>query len=233
MKERLLLLVTRYRTEITLFICVVVSTAVGMVGLYVAYKTQAKGEIVKIDSKQEESVQRPHIQEKPTEIWVDVSGAVISPGAYSISDGSRLTDIIEKAGGLSDQADTDFFYRNFNNARRLVDQEKIYIPRFDEVQQGIFVEGRYYIDHALSRGSGSVLTGESSQNESQGNSHGSGKIGINSASLEELDTLSGIGEVTAQKIIDNRPYATLEELVQKKALGQSVFDKVKDLISLD
>ena len=60
----------------------------------------------------------------------------------------------------------------------------------------------------------------------------SGLININSASESELDTLTGVGPVTIGKIIDNRPYNTLEELVSKKAVSKSVFEKIKDSISL-
>ena len=60
----------------------------------------------------------------------------------------------------------------------------------------------------------------------------SGLIDINAASESELDTLSGIGPVTAGKIIDNRPYGSLEELVSKKAVSSSVFEKIKDHISV-
>lgn len=54
------------------------------------------------------------------------------------------------------------------------------------------------------------------------------KININTASLSELDSLSGVGSVTAQKIVAGRPYQTVEELVSKKAVGKAVFDKIKD-----
>lgn len=57
-------------------------------------------------------------------------------------------------------------------------------------------------------------------------------VSINSAPLARLDTLPGVGPVTAQKIIDNRPYQTLEELVSKKAVGQALYEKIKNLITL-
>jgi competence protein ComEA len=60
----------------------------------------------------------------------------------------------------------------------------------------------------------------------------SGKININSASAQQLDTLPGIGTVRAQKIIDNRPYSTINDLVKKKVLGEGIFEKLKDQISV-
>ena len=60
----------------------------------------------------------------------------------------------------------------------------------------------------------------------------SGKININTAGSAELDTLYGVGPATAQKIIDGRPYSKIEDLVAKKAVSQTVFDRIKDEISL-
>lgn len=61
----------------------------------------------------------------------------------------------------------------------------------------------------------------------------SGLIGINSATEKELDTLSGIGPVTAQKIVGNRPYASINELLDKKIVGSKVFSQIKDKISIE
>jgi competence protein ComEA len=148
-----------------------------------------------------------------SEITIDISGAVVSPGVYTLTDGARIKDAIEKAGGLSDSADMDFVNRSFNLAAKLQDGSKLYIP---EVGESI---------------------GSTTSNVAVGSSNASGVsvsglININSASESELDTLSGVGPVTAGKIIDNRPYTSLEELVSKKAVSQSVLEKIKDSISL-
>lgn len=68
-----------------------------------------------------------------------------------------------------------------------------------------------------------------SQNPSQNITE---KISINQASIEELDALPGIGPVTGQKIINNRPYQNFEELLTKKVVNKSTFEKIKDLIRL-
>ena len=69
----------------------------------------------------------------PTKIYLDIAGAVNKPGVYQLNLGSRLKDAIKIAGNLSDDADKDFFARNFNLARIVSDQEKIYVPSVWEV----------------------------------------------------------------------------------------------------
>jgi len=135
---------------------------------------------------------------------IDVSGAVVAPGVYMMPVGSRVIDAISIAGGLTGEADTEQIAVTINQASILSDGAKIYIP----------------------------IKGKTTQ-QTEGSSVISSKtISINTASLSELDTLSGIGPVTAKKIIDNRPYTKLEDLVTKKAMGQSLFDKLKNQLTL-
>lgn len=155
-----------------------------------------------------------------TKIYVDVSGNVNKPDLYEAPNNARLKELIEKAGGLSDNADKNFFSRNFNLARIVVDQEKIYIPSVWEVQNGYFTENPQTLNYLYPL----VNNQKSLTNNSL--------ININSASIEELDTLPGIGKITAQKIIDNRPFEALEELLNKKIINKSVFENIKNLITL-
>jgi competence protein ComEA len=135
---------------------------------------------------------------------IDVSGAVVAPGVYMISVGSRVIDAITIAGGLTAQADTEAIAATINQASILSDGAKVYIP----------------------------IQGKTTQ-QTEGSSVISSKtISINTASVSELDTLSGVGPVTAKKIIDNRPYTNLVDLVTKKAMGQSLFDKLKNQLTL-
>lgn len=73
-------------------------------------------------------------------ITIDISGAVASPGAYTLPRSSRLNDALIKAGGLTKDADAQFFRRNYNLAKILADQEKIYIPSYTETRMGKFKE---------------------------------------------------------------------------------------------
>jgi len=136
-------------------------------------------------------------------IVVHVDGAVSKPGVYEISVDSRVSDAVSASGGLSDSADMT----KVNLAAKVSDGQKIYVPKIGESDvKGVGVGDA---------GSGST-----------------GLININTASESQLDTLPGIGPVTAQKIIASRPYSTPEELLTKKAVGQSVYEKIKDLVTV-
>ena len=151
-----------------------------------------------------------NIVENFEKIFVDVSGSVNSPGLYAASNSSRVKNLIDLAGGLSEGADKEFFARNFNLAQVVSDQEKIHIPSMWEVSMGYFVESRSLREDT---------------NEFN-------KISINDATLEELDTLPGVGKVTGQKIIDNRPYGALQELIDRKVISENLLEKVEDLIEI-
>lgn len=151
-------------------------------------------------------------ENKKETIFVDISGSVLSPNVYEISSGARLKDLLIKAGGLSAEADRVYFAQNYNLAQVLNDQEKIYIPSTTETKGNTFAKNEVL-------GSTSIQKNKKS-------------ISINDATLEELDTLPGIGKTTAQKIIDSRPYANIEELIQKKIVYKSVFADIREMISL-
>ncbi|MEK7186068.1 MAG: ComEA family DNA-binding protein [Patescibacteria group bacterium] len=142
-------------------------------------------------------------------IIIDIEGAVISPGVYDLPVNSRIKDIIVRAGGLSQDADRVWFAKNINLAAKLTDGSKLYIPFKGDSPSPV-------LGTSSSLGTGSV----------------SDLININTASESQLDSLPGVGPATASKIINNRPYQSLEELVSKKALGSKVFENIKDKISI-
>ena len=158
-------------------------------------------------------------------IFVDVSGAVKKPNIYQIDFGARLKDIIDKAAGLSDEADKMFFNRNFNLARIVTDQEKIYVPSITEINNGIFIQNQRTLDYV----SPTISTGIASNAPTEDTNQ---LISLNSATIEELDQLPGIGQTTANKIIKNRPYSNIEELLTKKVVNKSVYEEIKELIEL-
>lgn len=141
------------------------------------------------------------------EVLVDVEGAVVSPGVYRIASSSRVKDALISAGGLSKNADREWVAKNLNLAAKIIDTGKLYIPFLGENTRS---SGGY---------SGSV-------------SLGAILVNVNTASQGELDTLPGVGLVTAGKIIEGRPYQTVDELVSKKIIPSRVFEKIKEKISV-
>lgn len=142
-------------------------------------------------------------EKKTSQITVDVSGAVLRPGVYDLPADSRIRDALIKAGGVSADADREYVAKVVNLAARLTDGAKVYIPHTGEAVAGA-----------------TSMSGAASL------------ININTASVAELDSLPGIGKVTAEKIIDNRPYGSASELAEKKVLSTSVYEKVKEKVSV-
>jgi len=135
-------------------------------------------------------------------IVIDVSGAVAVPGVYELWEGARVEEAIASAGGWAADVDTEWVDRYLNRSRKLADGEKIYIPKVKFPSFAEATEGKQ------------------------------SKININTAGAGELDTLPGIGPVTAGKIITGRPYSTTEELVTKKVVTNKVWEQIKDLVSV-
>lgn len=151
------------------------------------------------------------IASESAKIKADIEGAVVKPGVYQLDFGSRISDLLILAGGLGENADREWISKNLNLAAKILDGGKIYIPRVDEAGGG-----------KLEVGSGSGIGGGSK----------TATISLNSANQAELESLDGVGVKTAQKIITGRPYQTIDELVQRKIVSKSVFEKIKEQIGL-
>ncbi len=142
-----------------------------------------------------------------SKIKVDVEGAVKKPAVYELEDGSRIEDAIKAAGGLAPAADKGWIAKNLNLAQVIGDGTKIYVPKVGE-----FTSSSTKVGTSLGKTSA--------------------KININTATGAELDTLPRVGPVTAQKIIDYRPYSSVEDLMNKKVVGPKTFEGLKDLVSV-
>lgn len=143
------------------------------------------------------------------DIMVDVGGQVSRPGLIKLKEGDRLVDAVEAAGGLKEEADLD----RINLARKLNDEEKIYIPRIGEEDIPKIID---------------------SNPGSDNNTNNKSKININTADKEELMTLPGIGEATADKILNYREensFEKIEDIMNVSGIGDKKFEDIKDMIS--
>jgi competence protein ComEA len=149
-------------------------------------------------------------------LTVEVSGQVITPGVYKLAAGSRVEDLLIISGGLTSLADRIWTEKYLNRAAKLTDGQKVYIPSVNEQSSVV-----------------SAKTGGGDQTVSANfSSDSNALININTASLTQLDSLPGIGQVYGQSIIEHRPYSNVEELLSKGALRSSVYLKVKELVSV-
>lgn len=137
---------------------------------------------------------------------VDVSGAVVSPGVFRLTQGSRIADALEAAGGLAPEADADYVARQVNQAQLLEDGQKVFIAA---------KTGREVSSEATST-----------------NDNLNTKINLNTASESALEDLWGIGPARAQAIIQNRPYTLIQEIMTKAKIPANVFERIKDQIAV-
>ncbi|MDP1546492.1 MAG: helix-hairpin-helix domain-containing protein [Anaerolineales bacterium] len=165
------------------------------------------------------------LQPAPTKapIAVHVIGAVPRPGLYEFAEGARVQDAIDASGGLLSTANINAV----NLAALLTDGQQLNIPYKSGSEP---TED----DTALE------LPGTISEEEPGGaivTETGGDLININTASLEELDTLPGIGPTIAQRIIDyrqqNGAFSTIEEIMEVSGIGPSTFDNIKDFITVN
>jgi competence protein ComEA len=168
------------------------------------------------------------LQPAPTKepIAVHVVGAIPRPGLYEFAEGARIQDAIDAAGGLLTSADVN----TINLAALLEDGQQLNIP-YKAGQEPI--EGSTGSDPASDENS-LVLPGATEATQSQSGS-GTELININTASVEELDTLPGIGPTIAQRVVDyrteNGPFQLIEDIMNVSGIGPSTFDQIKGLIT--
>ena len=146
------------------------------------------------------------------EVVVEIVGAVQAPGVYRSPAGSRVGDLVERAGGYSPRIDTARAEQELNLAAPVKDGEHIRVPSRD--------------DPAI-RPSGAMTPGSE-----QG---GAAPVDLNSATQAQLEELPGVGPATAQKIIAAReeaPFATVDELRSRGVLGEKTFEKLRPLITV-
>lgn len=153
----------------------------------------------------------------PAPLRVYISGEVRQPDVYILPPGSIIKDAISAAGGATSKANLDVV----NQAQELKDQQHIHIPAHsDNLPTPPVVEG------GVSQIKPVLQTTPSPT-----------KVNINSASLQALELLPGIGPAIAQRIIDYRSeygaFATPEDIMRVKGIGQGTFDKLKDMIVVE
>ncbi|URK66574.1 helix-hairpin-helix domain-containing protein [Streptococcus oralis] len=164
------------------------------------------------DSSSEKEVKKEEKEESPEQdlITVDVKGAVKSSGIYDLPVGSRVHDAVQKAGGLTEEADS----KSLNLAQKVSDEALVYVPTKGE--------------EVASQQAASGTTPSSSKEK---------KVNLNKASLEELKQVKGLGGKRAQDIIDHREangkFKSVDELKKVSGIGAKTIEKLKDYVTVD
>ena len=173
---------------------------------------QAEVAAVSKDSSSDKEVNKEEKDESPEQdlITVDVKGAVKSPGIYDLPVGSRVHDAVQKAGGLTEEADS----KSLNLAQKVSDEALVYVPTKGE--------------EAASQQAASGTTPSTSKEK---------KVNLNKASLEELKQVKGLGGKRAQDIIDHREangkFKSVDELKKVSGIGAKTIEKLKDYVTVD
>ena len=173
---------------------------------------QAEVAAVSKDSSSDKEVKKEEKDESPEQdlITVDVKGAVKSPGIYDLPVGSRVHDAVQKAGGLTEEADS----KSLNLAQKVSDEALVYVPTKGE--------------EAASQQATSGTTPSTSKEK---------KVNLNKASLEELKQVKGLGGKRAQDIIDHREangkFKSVDELKKVSGIGAKTIEKLKDYVTVD
>ncbi len=183
----------------------------------------------KIDNKKEESKEpliTEEITEESNEIYVDIKGYVNKPGVYKISSSSRVIDAIKEAGGLKKDANTRFI----NLSKVLNDGDVIVIYSNSEIKKAekqdvIYVE--------------TPCVCEEVKNDAcykEEDTKVTGKININTAILDQLKTLNGIGDAKAKAIIEYRTkngnFKSIEDILKVNGISQTIYAKIKENITV-
>ena len=160
-------------------------------------------------SEKEDKSQKSETEEVEQDlITVDVKGAVKSPGIYDLPVGSRINDAVQKAGGLTENADS----KSINLAQRISDEALVYVPTKEE-----------------------TTSQEAHSNAS--NTKENKKVNLNKASLEELKQVKGLGGKRAQDIIDHREtngkFKSVDDLKKVSGIGAKTVEKLKEYVTVD
>ena len=177
---------------------------VGVGGLFSKKEESVEGTTVVETTMLVEKTEVSTTQE--TVIFVDIKGAVKNPGVYQMKVGDRVKDALDAAGGLTEEADS----QKVNLAKRLEDQMVIVVPKVGEEAE-------------------EISAGVTSKEEAK-----EGKVNINTATVEELKTLKGVGEKKAEAIIEyrkkNGSFKTKEDLMKVRGIGKKLFESFEERI---
>ncbi len=182
-------------------------------------------------------------EEKPITIFVDVKGEVISPGVYEVGENSRVIDVISNAGGFTNNAYT----RYLNLSKKLEDENVIIVNSISEIEDIKSRKNQEIIketENTISIKKEEIITNDFQEPNEEENNNSSNEteeelnlvVNINTATIEELSKIKGIGESTAKKIIEyreaNGKFESIDDIKKVKGIGDKKYEQIKEYITV-
>ena len=226
----------RYRKQIVIGLLIVI--IIGSIGGFVIYKYQTLPKEKTIDTVKVQKIKKEKKEEtieKVEEYMVDIKGEVNNPGIYKLKKGSRIIDVVGEAGGLTESADTSVI----NLSKKITDEMVIIIYSRQEVENWVATKQQeeYLQKKCLLKEEGQVENNACIEEKTESEKkQPSAMVNINTATKEELMTLSGIGETKAEAIISYRektPFQKIEDLKNVSGIGDSTFEELKSNITVE
>lgn len=214
-----IILAQSQRHKLMVALLALIAVVVVLFGMVFGQSTQDKeatlvsswsqSQVVKEGSSRSSNVSKEIVSTSDA-ITIDIKGAVKTPGVYELTLGSRVTDAVRMAGGLTDKADR----RSVNLAQKLTDEAVIYVATEDERS-------------ALPPENTAMATATTEK----------GNVNLNTATVAELQTISGIGSKRAQDIIDYRDssggFKSVDELSNVSGIGEKTLDKLRGAVTVE
>ena len=217
------------------FILILIGISIILGGtIFILYKNskEEKEEVVDIFKEEEKNIEeetneqtKEEKKEEVATVIVDIKGNVNNPGVYEVEEGKRVNDVITMAGGLTENADTS----NINLAKIVKDEMTIVIYSKEEVlekykSEVCICDCPYITNDAC-------ITETSNEEDNTSN-----LVNINTASVDELMTLPGLGEAKAKSIIEYRTkngnFTSIDKITEVSGIGEAIFEKIKDYITV-
>lgn len=202
-----------------MIIVIIILVIISIIYSIFSEKTENTEEISSIQEEQINSVKENTVVEEKATIMVHIMGQVNNPGVVELQENARIQDAIEAAGGATLEAD----FSKINLAYILEDGLKIYIPKIGEEEKQEYI----------TKESGNTIIKEHNKKESEKETL---MVNINTASKEELESLPGIGEAIATRIInyrkENGKFSKIEDIQNVSGIGEAKYNNIKNYITV-